>query len=198
ELQPMLDASGTVDGFQIVTQVAEEDYPVTLALATGQPKLLDLHMETARPAPAKTSSSTSTAPEAPLAPPANDTCGGAQVVPAAGPFPYLSTAVNLLEATNTGDPSIDCAYLGLYSRGVWYRFAPTQGGIYTFSTCAGGAPGTTRTDTVLGVFTLSGACGTGSSQLACNDDGVCAAPLNRQSSVTMALTAGTTYYVLVY
>ena len=71
EMQPTLDAAGTVDGFQIVTQVAEEDYPVTLALATGHPKLLDLGMKSARPAPA--SSSSSTAPGALLAPPANDT-----------------------------------------------------------------------------------------------------------------------------
>lgn len=199
EMQPTLDAAGTVDGFQVVTQIAEDDYPVTLALATGHPKLLALRMETAVPARTLTSSSTSSvAPAEPLVAPANDTCAGAQVIPASGPFPHLTTPVNLLDATSGGDPTIDCAFQDLYSRGVWYRFAPTQGGIYNFSTCGNTAPGTTRTDTVLAVFTLSGSCGGGSTQLACNDDGSCTAPNDRQSLATLALTAGTTYYVLVY
>ena len=199
EMQPTLDAAGTVDGFQVVTQIAEDDYPVTLALATGHPKLLALRMETAVPARTLTSSSTSSmAPAEPLVAPANDACAGAQVIPASGPFPHLTTPVNLLDATNGGDPTIDCAFQDLYSRGVWYRFAPTQGGIYNFSTCANAAPGTTRTDTVLAVFTLSGSCGGGSTQLACSDDGSCVAPYDRQSFATLALTAGTTCYVLVY
>ncbi|HEX5043614.1 MAG TPA: hypothetical protein VFV75_11950 [Candidatus Polarisedimenticolaceae bacterium] len=196
---PYAELQATEDGFQLVTQVAEEDYPVTLALATGHPKTLDLRAETAVSSRTLTSSATAPAePVEPLAAPANDTCAGAQVVPAAGPFPFLTTPVNLLDATSGGDPTIDCAFQGLYSRGVWYRFAPTQGGIYNFSTCAASAPGTTRTDTVLGVFTLNAACGNSSTQLACNDDGACLEPNDRQSFASLPLTAGTTYYIVVY
>ncbi len=196
---PYAELQATEDGYQVVTQVAEEDYPVTLALATGHPKTLALRMETTASVPSLAASSASPAePAEPLVAPANDTCAGALVVPPSGPFPHLTTTVNLLDATSGGDPTNSCAFQGLYSRGVWYRFAPTQGGIYNFSTCASGAPGTTRSDTVLAVVTLNSACGNSSTELACNDDGVCAEPNDRQSFVSMSLTAGTTYYILVY
>ena len=36
--------------------------------------------------------------------PVNDTCTSAEVIPAAGPFPYLSATTDISLATVTGDP----------------------------------------------------------------------------------------------
>ena len=37
--------------------------------------------------------------------PANDNCAGAEVIPASGPFPHLTSIVNIAGNTNTGDPT---------------------------------------------------------------------------------------------
>ena len=69
---------------------------------------------------------------------------------------------------------------------VWYRFRPECSGTYTFDTCA-----EATFDTVVSVLT---ACSAGAStQIACNDD----ACNGLRSSVSVALTAGTTYLVRV-
>ncbi len=41
-----------------------------------------------------------------VAPPANDVCGGAVVIPASGPFPYLTTPVSNTNGISTGDSGI--------------------------------------------------------------------------------------------
>src|SRR5262245_62143827 len=43
----------------------------------------------------------------PAGPPANDLCGGAETIPGAGPFPYLTTlTTDITQATTTGDPGV--------------------------------------------------------------------------------------------
>src|SRR6185503_7669278 len=68
------------------------------------------------------------------APPPNDTCAGAVVIPANGPFPFLTGIINVTNATTTGDPvppsGFDATNL---SRSVWFSFRPSATADYTFS-----------------------------------------------------------------
>ncbi|MBI2926944.1 MAG: hypothetical protein HYY24_14715 [Verrucomicrobia bacterium] len=83
------------------------------------------------------------------APPANDTAAGAQVIPSAGPFPYLTPAVDAAGATTVGDPrSVVCQRS--VARSLWYSFTPAETSTSTISTCA--ETGTTVSDTVMGIY----------------------------------------------
>src|ERR1051325_448897 len=76
------------------------------------------------------------APRAPQAAPANDLCSGAEVIPAAGPFPY-NTAItpDITDATITGDPPTPSCPTGSVSRSIWYTFTPSTSANYTIATC---------------------------------------------------------------
>jgi hypothetical protein len=81
--------------------------------------------------------------------PPNDTVAGAQVIPAAGPFPYLTPVSEASGATTVGDPrSVVCQRSG--ARSLWYSFTPAETSSYTISTCADTA--TTVSDTLLGLY----------------------------------------------
>ncbi|MBX5480258.1 MAG: IPT/TIG domain-containing protein [Myxococcaceae bacterium] len=133
------------------------------------------------------------------APPTNDVCAGAEVIPPTGPFPYLTAITDLTSATDANDPISSCqsnAHLG-----IWYTFTPTVSGVYSFSTCNGNGGGTTVSDTVIGIYTSAAGCAgpftqvPGGSGVGCDDDGCF---LNGTQSVAGApLTAGVTYYVVV-
>jgi hypothetical protein len=124
--------------------------------------------------------------------PANDTCAGAQVIPAAGAFPYKTVLVtNVEDATMTGDPLPSC-YDGPVFRAIWYRFTPSVGGTYTLST--GEDTATTALDTVVGVF-AAGDCGTVTNQIACNDE---AGAGNNRSGLQVDLEANANYFVVVW
>lgn len=124
------------------------------------------------------------------APPVNDTCAGAVVIPTAS-FPYFTPVLtNMLEATLTDDPLPGC--VAGAERGVWYQITPTQSGIYSFST--GTDTATTAFDTIMAVFQAP-SCGAPSTQIACNDDGGGA---NNLSGLLTPLNAGVHYYVLVW
>jgi uncharacterized repeat protein (TIGR01451 family) len=128
----------------------------------------------------------------PPAPPPNDDCSAAEAIPGAGPFPYLTSTIDVAAATTTGDPAL-CAAT---SHTAWYTFTPAATATYTITSCQQSAPGTTATDTVLGVFT-AGSCAGPFTTIACNDnDSACAGGTGR-SSVTVVLNAGTTYRVAV-
>src|SRR5437867_339645 len=77
----------------------------------------------------------------------NDVCSGATVIPAAGPFPYLTDVIPDISGASTDlDPPFPtCAISGL-TNSVWFKFAPTATALYRFSTCADTA--TTVDDTV--------------------------------------------------
>ena len=71
------------------------------------------------------------------APPANDTCAGAEDIPPAGPFPYLTAVTgDVTDATTAGDPPApSCADGGTStSRSIWYSFTPAVSGVYILST----------------------------------------------------------------
>jgi uncharacterized repeat protein (TIGR01451 family) len=136
-------------------------------------------------------------PDQPLLVPSNDTCAGAVAIPGAGPFPHLTAPVNLFDATTTGDPTPTCAFQSRFSRGIWYSFTPTVSAAYRITTCATDAPETTRDDTVLAVFT-AGSCAGPFTQTICNDDDSACGPSQFESTLTVGLNAGTTYYVVAY
>jgi hypothetical protein len=133
-----------------------------------------------------------------LNPPANDTCAGAEAIPDSGPFPYLtSTTADITDATTAGDPAAPSCQVNVF-RGIWYSFTPAAAGDYTFSSCADGPTGTTVDDTAMAVYTSAGGCGGPFTQWAgaCDDDTCSQETL--QAVLTASLTAGTTYYVLVW
>ncbi|MBX7222261.1 MAG: pre-peptidase C-terminal domain-containing protein [Blastocatellia bacterium] len=154
----------------------------------------------------------------PKVPPSNDICSGAEVVPAAGPFPYLTALTNMAEATSTGDPAAPSCGGTTQSFSTWYTFTPNATGSYRFSLGGGGTPALTGTqlvnfapaptftsasaqndasfpiDTVMTIYSSPGGCAGPFTQVACDDD---AGP-GAQSEITSNLTAGTQYFVLAY
>jgi len=134
--------------------------------------------------------------EAATAPPPNDICDNAEIIPGAGPFPYLSLRIpDITAATTNGDPvplPSDCDFIqGLKpSRGVWYKFIPTVSGLYMLSA---NDNATTVDDTFLAVFTSDGGCNGPFHDIACNDDAG-----STQSAILTSLGANTTYYILLY
>jgi hypothetical protein len=124
--------------------------------------------------------------------PTNDTCAGAIVVPDNGPFPYLTPPVDVSGATTNGDPVLPLPQCrsGSVSHSIWYRFTPATTATYTISTC--GDTVTSLPDTVMAVYTASGACG-GFSLLDCADD-----TCGIRAAIELQLTAGTTYYIVVW
>jgi hypothetical protein len=131
----------------------------------------------------------------PEAAPANDLCGGAEVIPGAGPFPYLTAVTaDITDATETaGDPAPSCQ--ASHSRSIWYAFTPATTASYTIQNCQGDGPtATTVADTVLAVYTSAAGCAGAWTQIACDDDSCTTLALN--STLSANLTAGTTYYIL--
>lgn len=125
------------------------------------------------------------------APPVNDTCTGAEIIPATGPFPRLTAITDLKDATNDNDPAAPSCILGSVSRGVWYRFAPSSTALYTISCSADTA--TSVSDTVMAIYTSAGGCGGPLSEVDCSDDAG-----DLQSGISRTLTGGVTYYILVW
>jgi hypothetical protein len=113
-------------------------------------------------------------------PPANDPCS-APVVLNDG-VPYSGSSEN---ATANDTIPTPCATSG---RDVWFTYTPASSATVNIQTC------NSAFDTVLSVYT--GNCGS-LTQVACNDDegtgGPCTGTL--QSSVDVAMTAGTTYRI---
>lgn len=134
-------------------------------------------------------------PIAPLAPPVNDTCPGAVSIPN-GSFPVLTSPVDVIDATTSGDP----VFCITTDRTIWYTFMAPASGSYIVTTCASvGAAGTTMPDTVLAVYSAAGGCAAPGTAILCNDDDVtCASgmPSGRQSTVTVSLTGGSTYFIV--
>ncbi|MBC7935155.1 MAG: hypothetical protein H7Y86_07335, partial [Rhizobacter sp.] len=131
----------------------------------------------------------------PPPPPANDVCSGAIVIPGAGPFPITTAATNNAAATDTNDPVPTCQSNS--HKGIWYSFTPTVTGAYTISTCQSAAPLSNITDNVISIFTSAAGCTGPFTSIGCDDDGC--TTLNLQAILNnISLTAGTTYYILVY
>jgi hypothetical protein len=138
----------------------------------------------------------------PLAPPPNDLCSGAEVIPGAGPFPHLTAVIaDITDATGTGDPPAPSCQTNL-SRTIWYRFTPSVTADYTISSCADGPTATTVEDTVMAIYTSTGGCAgpftelpTGGVTDGCDDDS-CAREAF-QAVIGTRLTAGTEYFIVI-
>ena len=131
------------------------------------------------------------APGLRAAPPVNDQCSGAEIIPGAGPFPYYSSIItNMQEALTINDPPhpTNC-YDGEISKSVWSRFTPAVGGLYTVSTKFT----VTTMDTLMGIYTSPSGCSGPFTRYACNDD-----VGNLQSAITTNFNAGTTYYIVIW
>jgi hypothetical protein len=112
--------------------------------------------------------------------PANNNCAAATAIGVG------SVTGTTYCATDDGDNN--CGFGSSTTPDVWYSFTPTCGGTYSFDTC-----GARNYDTVLSLHT--GCPGTVANQIVCNDDTGGACGLG--STVTAALTAGTTYRLRV-
>ena len=123
-------------------------------------------------------------------PPLNDTCPGAEIIPPAGPFPRLTSVSDVLLATTDGDPPQPSCQ-SLLKNSVWYKFTPAASATYRISTCAGTA--TTLLDSVMALYTSAGNCAGPFTEVACSDD-----DCDLLSSITLPLSAGTTYYIVVW
>ncbi|MBL9000909.1 MAG: proprotein convertase P-domain-containing protein [Phycisphaerae bacterium] len=121
-----------------------------------------------------------------LAQPANDLCAGAIDV-SSGPFPFLTTPVDITSATVTGDPTFSCQTSR--SRTIWYKITPAASGTMRIATCPADAPLNTVSDTIVAVYT--GACGGTFSQIGCNDDSC-----GLRSNLSVTVAAGTEYWIL--
>lgn len=134
--------------------------------------------------------------------PANDLCANAEVVPAAGPFPFTtSVTADITDATIVGDPPLPSCQTNV-SRSIWYRFSPNATGQYTISSCANAPTATTVDDTVMAIYT-GGGCGGPFTEVpsgvftdGCDDDTCAVGAL--QSVITTRLNAGTTYFIVVW
>ncbi|MCC7063578.1 MAG: hypothetical protein IT456_12295 [Planctomycetes bacterium] len=106
----------------------------------------------------------------------NDDCTGAIAVTlgANGPFSNVGAT--------TSTPALTC---GLGGADVWYSWVATGSGNLVVDLCGSGY------DTVLGVYDGAGGCG-GLVLLGCNDDSC-----GLQSSLTVPVTQGTTYFFQV-
>jgi hypothetical protein len=125
----------------------------------------------------------------PVIPP-NDMCAGAETIPGAGPFPYLTTIADTTLATTNGDPPMpSCQPHGL--RSVWYRFTPSVAATYDLSLCTNTA--TTVYDTLLAVYSSANRCSGPLTLVACNDDAC-----DLRSELSAPLAAGVAYYIVVW
>jgi hypothetical protein len=143
------------------------------------------------------------ATESVAAPPNNDECAGAVVIPGAGPFPFLSSVVNVADATTAGDPPTPSCFADI-SRSVWYRFTPSVTAFYRLTTCADAPTATTLDDSRIAIYTSSGGCAGPFTELptaagatdGCGEDG-CNSEAG-QAEVLTQLTSGTEYFVVIW
>ncbi|HET8676552.1 MAG TPA: hypothetical protein VFO63_12230, partial [Blastocatellia bacterium] len=167
----------------------------TTDIADLKTQLLNKRKAAAAAAPPRT---------APLAPPGNDQCAGAEVINGAGPFPICSTVTaDVTDATLTGDPPVPSCQTNV-SRSIWYRFTPSVTATYTMTTCNSDGTATTVDDTVMAIYTSStSACGGTLTEVpnagqtdGCGDDECVNEAL--QARIETALTGGTTYFIVVW
>ena len=138
------------------------------------------------------------------APPPNDQCFSAELIPAAGPFPYMSFVTDIADATTSGDPPLPPGLEGSTpSRSIWYAFTPAQSGFYTLSSCRDAPTDTTVIDDSMAIYTSSGGCSgpfvlvpNSSSTRGFGEDSC--GPGFLQAAITTSLNANTTYYVVVW
>lgn len=123
-------------------------------------------------------------PAAPVLAAGADTFGLATSVPEAGPFPYLDPSDTTSATTQAGEPVQSCAG-GALNNTIWYKFTPAASATYRIDTIG------SNYDTVLSVWT--GSTLISLTEQACDDQG----GGGGTSALTIALTAGTEYFIRV-
>ena len=124
------------------------------------------------------------------APPANDDCVNAEVLPGAAPFPPHNTSVDATDATfDSTDPLLSCnaGGGGDGNQTVWYQYTPVASGLVDFNTLGSTRADGNELDTAHGAYT--GSCGA-LVQVACVDVGL-------TDHLNMEVEAGTTYHIKV-
>lgn len=180
---------GASGGLRLEIEGAEHAFPITVMGLLVTPKGSTGSGTPPEPA--------GRGPFSALAAPANDLCPGAEVIPGNGPFPYLSGAYDITDATATGDPPLPSCQANV-SRSIWFRFAPSTSGSYTLSLCADGPAASTVDDTVLAVYAASGDCSGFNEVVAGCDDDSCAVSDLQSVIGALDLGAGTTYYIVAW
>lgn len=137
----------------------------------------------------------------PSAPPPNDTCAGAEVIPANGPFPHRTIIRDISSATTNGDPVAPSCLL--YSptnltRSVWYSFRPATSSRYQISSCSDAPTATTVDDTVMAIYSSANGCAGPLVQITggCDDD-TCGRN-NTQAAIVADLKATSNYFIVVW
>lgn len=131
----------------------------------------------------------------------NDLCASAHAIPGAGPFPYLSPVVDVLNMTTNGDPLLtrDCATN--MTRSVWFKFAPAATDLYSFSlgpdTATDFGDGNNGNDSVLAIYTSASDCAGPLTLFHCNDDAK-GFNISLAAGLSTNFNAGTTYYILAW
>jgi uncharacterized repeat protein (TIGR01451 family) len=180
-------SGASTGGLTLLVQGLDHVYPITVS---------------ARLVPTKTSAPVTTesvvaGPLGPLVVPSNDQCSGAEIIPAAGPFPYMSGAYDITDATSTGDPALPSCQTDV-SRSIWFRFTPQASGNFTFATCSDAPTVTTVPDTVLSVYASTGSCAGLSEVTGGCDDDSCVSGSQQSVISALGLTAGQTYYIVAW
>ncbi|MEK6304145.1 MAG: HYR domain-containing protein, partial [Acidobacteriota bacterium] len=205
-------AGGAVDAFEADVLISRVLYAYSIGndLSADGQELLDRYKEHIAPGKINTADlkahiqaiELKETPRAPAVAPSNDLCAGAEVIPAAGPFPYLTAVTaDITDATVTGDPPLPSCQTSV-SRSIWYTFTPSATSSYTISSCADAPTGSTVDDTVIAVYTSTGGCAGTFTEIptaglsdGCDDDTCITESL--QSVLTTSLTSGTQYFIVV-
>jgi len=125
------------------------------------------------------------------APPANDLCASAILVP--NTFPYLSPLIDVTDATTVGDPPFpppSTFFDTNVSRSVWFRFVPNATANYALSVAADTA--TTIEDTSMAIYTSASPCGPMNLLTYNEDSGLL------RSAIYTSLTNNRDYYIVVW
>ncbi len=137
------------------------------------------------------------------APPPNDTCNGAEIIPSNASFPYLTAITDISEATSYQDPPTPSCVFGDVSHSIWYKFIPRDTAFYTISSCTDAPTGTSVPDTVMAIYNSTVGCAGATNELPSNgtslgcDDDSCG-PGFTQASITTQLLLGNTYFIVVW
>jgi len=179
-------AGVTSHDLRLLVQGFDHAYPIVVTALFVPEKTPETLGETA-----------SLSPSQPLSVPSNDLCGGAELIPSSGPFPYTTGAYDVTDAGTTGDPSAPSCQTDV-SRSIWFKFTPAATGNFTFGTCSDGPTATTLPDTVLAIYASTGPC-TGLTQVSggCDDDS-CVSGAQQSVISALGLTGGVTYYILAW
>jgi hypothetical protein len=127
--------------------------------------------------------------------PSNDQCSGAEVLPSAGPFPLVSLQRALDGATTFGDPPFpppETSFDTNITQSVWYKFTPAASDLYTISTGYDTDTTATFKDTTMVMYTAGSDCANFSLYAYNEDSGTL------RAAISTNLTAGTTYYIVVW